>query len=162
MHPHDPTPSQPTHSPSFQGWPHAFDDLRREHGFQALRLHGTLPSDLAGTLYFNGPGSFSAFGERSPFWLDGDGALSAVRIAAGSAQAAVRMVRTRSYRAEQRAGRRLYSRFERRSPRPLQEYLDALGFADEPIAKLHLDQHVPPPFHGTFADTRRPAPHPGL
>jgi all-trans-8'-apo-beta-carotenal 15,15'-oxygenase len=108
-------------NPSYAAWPRAFSDIQREHGFEPLRVQGRLPDDLSGTLYFNGPGSFHAFGEHHPFWLDADGATSAFRIAGGQASGAVKMVRTRSYLAEQRAQRRLYARFERRSPRPFRE-----------------------------------------
>src|SRR5690606_4245379 len=38
------------------------------------------------------------------------------------AQGALAFVRTRSFRAEETAGRRLYSRYDRRSPRPLREH----------------------------------------
>jgi all-trans-8'-apo-beta-carotenal 15,15'-oxygenase len=115
--------SAPAATSNYRHWHRAFSDLQREHGFEPLRVTGKLPDDLGGTLYWNGPGRFDSFGERSPFWLDGDGAVTAFRIAAGRAYGATRMVRTHSYVAEQKRGRRLYSRYDRRSPRPLQELL---------------------------------------
>jgi carotenoid cleavage dioxygenase-like enzyme len=38
--------------------------------------------------------------------------------------------------------------------------LDAATFDAEPLARLVLGQHVPPPFHGTWLDERWSAPHP--
>jgi carotenoid cleavage dioxygenase-like enzyme len=37
-------------------------DLPREHGFVPLAVEGTMPPDLTGTLYRNGPGIFELFG----------------------------------------------------------------------------------------------------
>lgn len=39
-------------------WHRAYDDLEREHGHEPLTVEGTLPVDLAGTLYRCGPARF--------------------------------------------------------------------------------------------------------
>jgi all-trans-8'-apo-beta-carotenal 15,15'-oxygenase len=69
-----------------------FDGLPREHGFVPLRVEGTVPAPLRGTLYRNGPALFDA--GRNPHWFDGRGAITAVRIEGGRAWGAVRAVRT--------------------------------------------------------------------
>ena len=117
-------PSIPAAQTGFQRWPRAFSDLPREHAFEPLRVAGRIPPELCGTLYWNGPGSFETFGARRPMWLDGDGAVTAVRIDGdrGRALGAAKMVQSRSYAAEQRAQRRLYSRWRLRAPRPFSEY----------------------------------------
>lgn len=102
-------------------WRRGFEDLPREHGFEPLRVEGQLPPELQGTLYRNGPGRFSVGGERYRHWFDGDGAIAAVRMGHGRAFGACRMVQTRGYREEQRAGRRLYGGYDSPLVRPFYE-----------------------------------------
>src|SRR5262245_31011409 len=73
---------------------HAYSAFRpcREHGFENLRVEGTLPPELAGTLYRIGPGRFEAFGERFGHWFDGDGMVTAIRFENGRASGACRMM----------------------------------------------------------------------
>jgi all-trans-8'-apo-beta-carotenal 15,15'-oxygenase len=97
-------------------------NLRREHGFEPMEVEGTLPPDLEGTLYRVGPGLFERFGRRVNHPFEADGAMSAVRIAGGRAEGAVRVVRGRGFQEEERAGRHLYSsraRLVDRLPRSL-------------------------------------------
>ncbi len=89
----------------------AFHDLRREHGFEPLRVEGRLPEDLAGTLFRAGPSLFTPFGRRYPHWFDGDGAISAVRFRDGSAEGAVRLVETRALIEERRVGKVTHAGF---------------------------------------------------
>ena len=102
-------------------WTGMFDDVPREHGFEALEIEGTLPDGLAGTLWLNGAGRFSWPGHRGRFWLDADGAVTAMRLGGGRAEGACRLVRTRSIEREREAGRMLYGRYDRRSPRLIRE-----------------------------------------
>jgi all-trans-8'-apo-beta-carotenal 15,15'-oxygenase len=83
-------------------------DPTREHGFEALRVEGKLPGELAGTLYRNGPGLFGSFGRRYYHLFESDGAVSAVRFAGGLASGAHRVVESRGLRAERTAGRPLF------------------------------------------------------
>jgi FADH2 O2-dependent halogenase len=46
-------------------WRGVFRDLPREHGFEPLRVEGTLPAQLRGVLYRCGPARFSIGGEPS-------------------------------------------------------------------------------------------------
>jgi len=100
---------QATAIPPPADWRRAFRDLEREHGFEPLEVEGTLPADLRGTLYRNGPALFSSFGERYGHWFDGDGAVSAVRLEGGTASGAVRLVESEGLLEERRAGRRLFA-----------------------------------------------------
>ena len=85
------------------------DDLPREHGFEPLEIEGVLPEGLVGTLYRNGPMANERFGARTSHVFEGDGGLCAVRFdGRGGATGAARILRTRGYLEEGRAGRRLY------------------------------------------------------
>ncbi len=85
-----------------------YRDPTREHGFEALRVEGKLPVELAGTLYRNGPGRFGSFGRRYYHMFESDGAVSAVRFGHGLAEGAHRVVASAGLREEQAAGRPLY------------------------------------------------------
>jgi len=109
---------------SAPAWTGGMRDLVREHGFEQLRVRGKLPEGLAGTLYRNGPGRFSAAGkERYGHWFDGDGAVCAVRLADGRAMGAARVVRTEGLEREERAGRRLFGGYGTPLARPIREIL---------------------------------------
>lgn len=83
-------------------------DLGREHGFEPLRVEGTLPPALRGTLYRNGPGQFGQFGRRYNHPFEGDGAITAIRIADGVAHGAARVTASVGLREERAAGKLLY------------------------------------------------------
>lgn len=89
-----------------------FEDLPREHGFEPLEIEGTIPADLRGTLYRNGPSIFSGHGRRVGHWFDGDGAVSGVRFAGGRAEGAVRVVQSEGLLAEREAGETLYPGYD--------------------------------------------------
>jgi all-trans-8'-apo-beta-carotenal 15,15'-oxygenase len=80
----------------------------REHGFEPLRVEGKLPTELAGTLYRNGPGLFGSFGRRYYHLFESDGAVSAVRFAGGLAAGAHRVIQNPGLREERAAGRPLF------------------------------------------------------
>jgi len=77
------------------GWMGSLRDLPREHGFEPLRVEGTLPTELSGTLYRAGPSLFSSFGKPYGHLFDGDGAVSAVRFASGQAVGAAKLVQSK-------------------------------------------------------------------
>ena len=83
-------------------------DLPREHGFEPLRVEGTLPAGLRGTLYRNGPGQFGQFGRRYAHPFEGDGAVTAIQIADGQARGACQITPTAGLVAERAAGKILY------------------------------------------------------
>ena len=98
-------------------WSNAFQDISREHGFETLRVEGSLPPGLEGTLYRNGPALFSNFGRRYGHLFDGDGAVSAVGLSANGARGAVKLVQTPGLLAERAAGRPLYGAYGTPNPR---------------------------------------------
>lgn len=96
-------------------------NLRREHGFEPLRVEGELPRELRGTLYRNGAGVFDRFGEQCRHWFDADAALTAVRIEDGRVEGATRVHRTPEFLREEAAGRRLFGGWNTPLRRPLRE-----------------------------------------
>jgi all-trans-8'-apo-beta-carotenal 15,15'-oxygenase len=91
---------------SFQA---ALTDLPREHGFEPLQVEGRIPEGLAGCLFRNGPGIFSAQGQKAGHWFDGDGVVSGVRIGPEGAQGAARVVVPPDLARERAAGKPLYA-----------------------------------------------------
>ncbi len=89
-------------------WMSSLRDLPREHGFEPLRLEGTLPAGLNGTLYRTGPSLFSIFGKPYGHLFDGDGAVTAVRFENGRALGAAKLVQSEGLVKERSAGRQLY------------------------------------------------------
>ncbi|MBL8685051.1 MAG: carotenoid oxygenase family protein [Myxococcales bacterium] len=87
----------------------SFESLREEHGFVPLRVEGELPRELVGTLYRNGPALFECQGTQYRHWLDGDGAITAVRLFDGRAEGAVRVTVTAELAEERARGEMLYS-----------------------------------------------------
>jgi all-trans-8'-apo-beta-carotenal 15,15'-oxygenase len=83
-------------------------DLPREHGFEPLAVEGKLPAELAGTLYRNGPGQFGQHGKRYSHPFEGDGAVTAIRIANGKATGASQLHATEGLVKERAAGKLLY------------------------------------------------------
>jgi all-trans-8'-apo-beta-carotenal 15,15'-oxygenase len=74
-------------------------------------ITGTIPFGLGGTLYRNGPGRLERGGKRVGHWFDGDGAILAVKFAAGVASATYRYVQTEGYQAESKVDRWLYGNY---------------------------------------------------
>lgn len=99
-------------------WHTAFTDVRREHGFEPLRVEGRIPAELAGTMFRNGPGLFSMFGHRYEHWFDGDGLVSAIRFREGRAEGAVRLVKSRGLEEERRRGRAYFGSYGTKAPGP--------------------------------------------
>jgi len=83
------TPAIETRRPEPSAWARSLQNLPREHGFEPLRIEGSLPPELDGTYYRNGAGRFDVFGERYGHWFDADGAVTGVRLEAGRASGAV-------------------------------------------------------------------------
>ncbi len=98
------------------GWMRSLRDLPREHGFEPLRVEGTVPEELCGTLYRIGPSLFSTFGKPYGHLFDGDGAITAARFAKGRALGATRLVQTEGLNKERESGRRLYGGYGTTSP----------------------------------------------
>jgi all-trans-8'-apo-beta-carotenal 15,15'-oxygenase len=101
-------------TPSIDGWSsdrtyrQALRSLRREHSFEPLRVVGTVPEELRGTLYRAGPGLFESFGRAYSHPFEADGAVTAVRFGAGRVEGGVQVVQSAGLRAEAARGKSLY------------------------------------------------------
>ncbi|MCP9849602.1 carotenoid oxygenase family protein [Cyanobium sp. Morenito 9A2] len=89
-------------------WSSAFRNVGQELEAFVEPVSGTIPAELAGTLYRNGPGRL----ERGGVWMhhpfDGDGMITALRFEGGKAHLRNRFVRTEGFEAEEKAGQLLY------------------------------------------------------
>jgi all-trans-8'-apo-beta-carotenal 15,15'-oxygenase len=90
-------------------WASGFRNVGQELSNVPLQASkGTIPTDLKGTLYRNGPGRL----ERGGHWVhhpfDGDGMITALRFEAGGLNLTNRFVRTEGWLAEEEAGKPLY------------------------------------------------------
>jgi all-trans-8'-apo-beta-carotenal 15,15'-oxygenase len=104
---HGPSPSSAAYSRS--DWTSAFRNVTVELDDVPLTaVRGTIPAELHGTLYRNGPGRLERGGQWVHHPFDGDGMITAVRFGAGNAQLRNRFVRTEGWLAEEKAGKTLY------------------------------------------------------
>lgn len=94
----------------------ALAPVEREYTDLELRVSGTLPADLNGVLYRNGPGRFERGGVPYGHAFDGDGHICRFAFAQGRVRYTNRFVRTRAYRAEEAAGRMLWRGFGTQKP----------------------------------------------
>ncbi len=69
---------------------------------------GSLPPELRGTLYRNGPGRLERGGQWVHHPFDGDGMITALRFEGGRVLLRNRFVRTEGWQAEERAGKFVY------------------------------------------------------
>jgi all-trans-8'-apo-beta-carotenal 15,15'-oxygenase len=90
-------------------WASAFRNVGVElEGVQLTAARGTIPPELVGTLYRNGPGRLERGGQWVHHPFDGDGMITALRFDGGTAQLRNRFVRTEGFEAEEQAGKFLY------------------------------------------------------
>lgn len=96
-----------THQPWLSGYKTA-----SQHQFNGTAIiTGRWPKELSGTLYRNGPAQHEIAGARYHHFFDGDGMLHAYRMSPEGATHQAKMIETRKYKAEQEAGRALYTTF---------------------------------------------------
>lgn len=79
-------------------------------------IEGTLPADMSGTLYRNGPGLFERNGYRKQHLLDGDGLVQRLAIRDGKAHYSNAFVDTPKLQAEEEAGKYLHATWTTRRP----------------------------------------------
>lgn len=91
-----------------KSWARAIKDIRYEHDFKSLSIEGTLPKDLNGTLYLNGPGFFSHFGKPYRYWPDGDGMITAISLRDGQASGAIKLIQNDGLVLEREADKPLF------------------------------------------------------
>lgn len=82
--------------------------VRRVHSFEPLRVEGTVPEELRGTLYRAGPGLFESFGRAYSHPFEADGAITAVRFGAEGVEGGVQLVQSEGLQAELARGKPLY------------------------------------------------------
>jgi all-trans-8'-apo-beta-carotenal 15,15'-oxygenase len=90
-------------------WASAFRNVGVElDGTDVTAARGTIPPELSGTLYRNGPGRLERGGQWVHHPFDGDGMITAFAFAGGKAVLRNRFVRTEGWLAEEQADRFLY------------------------------------------------------
>jgi all-trans-8'-apo-beta-carotenal 15,15'-oxygenase len=90
-------------------WSSAFRNVGVELSDVPLEpVRGTIPAELKGTLFRNGPGRLERGGQWVHHPFDGDGMISAFRFEGGQARLTNRFVRTEGWLAEEQAGRFVY------------------------------------------------------
>ena len=91
-----------------EGWQKGYNSLKEEYSYWIDDIEGTIPPELHGTLFRNGPGMLDVNGQLLHHPFDGDGMICAIAFDKGRAHFRNRFVRTEGYMAEQAAGRILY------------------------------------------------------
>lgn len=82
----------------------------------APEIEGTLPADMSGVLYRNGPGLFERGGYRKQHMLDGDGLVQRLAIQNGKAHYRNAFVQTPKFKAEEAAGAYKHASWTTRRP----------------------------------------------
>ena len=101
----------PAASPAYNrdDWASAFRNVDVElDGVAVQAARGTVPQELQGTLYRNGPGRLERGGQWLHHPFDGDGMITALRFEQGRVQLRNRFIRTEGWQAEEAAGKLLY------------------------------------------------------
>lgn len=102
-----PSPST-SHDFYIDDWRSGYRSQPNEYAYEIETIEGTIPDDLRGTLFRNGPGLLDVAGHPVHHPFDGDGMITAISIAQGKAYFRNRFVRTEGYVKEQAAGKPLY------------------------------------------------------
>ncbi|PZU93714.1 MAG: Apocarotenoid-15,15'-oxygenase [Pseudanabaena sp.] len=99
-----------TASPTFsrEDWQKGYESLRTEQAYWIDEIEGTIPLELTGTLFRNGPGQLDINGEKYGHPFDGDGMVCAIAFKDGKAHFTNQFVKTPEFLAEKKAGKVLY------------------------------------------------------
>jgi len=89
-------------------WQQGYLSQPQEFDYQITNISGTIPPELQGTLFRNGPGLLDIQGDRIHHPFDGDGMVTAITFKDGQAHLKSRFVQTEGYVAEQAAGKILF------------------------------------------------------
>lgn len=89
-------------------WQKGYDSQRAELAHEITEIDGTIPPELNGTLFRNGPGLLDIGGTPIQHPFDGDGMICAVTLKNGRAHFQNRFVRTEGFVAEQKAGKPVF------------------------------------------------------
>jgi all-trans-8'-apo-beta-carotenal 15,15'-oxygenase len=86
-------------------WAEGYTTLTQEYDYAIDEIEGSIPTELKGTLFRNGPGRFDRGGISYKHPFDGDGMICAVSFADGKARFRNRFVRTEGFIEEEKADR---------------------------------------------------------
>jgi all-trans-8'-apo-beta-carotenal 15,15'-oxygenase len=89
-------------------WQKGYDSQPDEYEYWVDNIEGTIPSELEGTIFRNGPGLLDIGGTPIHHPFDGDGMICAITFKGGKVHFRNRFVRTEGYVKEQAAGKILY------------------------------------------------------
>lgn len=89
-------------------WQKGYRSLKQEFSYWIDDIDGTIPPELNGTLFRNGPGLLDVNGAPIHHPFDGDGMICAIAFEQGRAHFRNRFVRTEGFVAEQKAGKILH------------------------------------------------------
>jgi all-trans-8'-apo-beta-carotenal 15,15'-oxygenase len=103
-----PDSTAPEPSYTLQDWKKGYRSLHQEYDYWIDEIDGTIPPELSGTLFRNGPGLLEMGGQQVQHPFDGDGMVCAIAFQNGRAHFRNRYVRTQPYVEEQKAGKFLY------------------------------------------------------
>lgn len=117
-------------------------NVPREHGFEPLAVDGSIPADLRGTQYRNGPGLVELMGRRYGHWFDGDGLISAVRFSDAGAHGAAKITQTQGLLEERERGKPYFGAYGTRPPgmfNPMRVIRAAKGTSKNPANTALMD-----------------------
>lgn len=78
-----------------KAWSTAVERIGQEYSLTQLSLEkGSIPPDLNGSIYFNGPAQLERNGQKVGHWFDGDGAVLGIHFHQGTAKGVYRYVQT--------------------------------------------------------------------
>jgi all-trans-8'-apo-beta-carotenal 15,15'-oxygenase len=97
----------------------AFANVSSDVACSTARIEGKIPVALRGVLYRNGPAQFERGGVRHHHWFEGDGMVQAYRFTDEGVSHMGKFVRTKKFKAEEKAGRLGYSVFGGRVKDPM-------------------------------------------
>ena len=89
-------------------WQRGYDSQPNEYEYEIENIEGTIPPNIQGTLFRNGPGLLDIAGTPIHHPFDGDGMISAFYFQNGKAYFRNRFVETAAYLEEKAAGKILY------------------------------------------------------
>jgi all-trans-8'-apo-beta-carotenal 15,15'-oxygenase len=102
------TSTLPQRSYNLEEWSKGYDSQPHEDQYWIEDIEGTIPAELTGTLFRNGPGLLDIFGTPLQHPFDGDGMICSFAFKDGKAFFRNRYVKTKAYVEEQAAGKMLY------------------------------------------------------
>jgi all-trans-8'-apo-beta-carotenal 15,15'-oxygenase len=94
------------------------------------KIEGSIPAELEGTLFRNGPGSKEIFGRTLNHFFDGDGQVTAFRLQSGQVSIQSAFVETKERQQEAAAQKMLFQEFGTKAPQR------ALGYKNPP--NIHI------------------------